>query len=67
MVSDSKRAANRSRAIARAILACFATAALAGCGIKGPLKLPEAQAPAANTAPAPAPVAPADPGAPKPR
>jgi len=65
MVSDSKRAANRSRAIARAILACFATAALAGCGIKGPLKLPEAQAPAANTAPAPA--DPADPGAPKPR
>jgi predicted small lipoprotein YifL len=67
MVSDSKRAANRSRAIAAAIHASFATAALAGCGIKGPLKLPEAQAPAANAAPAPAPVAPADPGAPKPR
>jgi predicted small lipoprotein YifL len=63
MVSDSKRAANRSRAIAAAILA---TVALAGCGIKGPLKLPEAQAPAANAVPA-TPVAPADPGAPKPR
>lgn len=64
MVSDPKHPA---RARFAAIVACGA-AALAGCGIKGPLKLPDATpASAATVAPANAPPRSDDPAAAKTR
>lgn len=62
MVSDPKRPA---RAVAAAIVACTAVA-LAGCGIKGPLKLPDATS-AASVAPANTPPRSDDPAVPKAR
>jgi len=56
MLRDFRRASRTMRRLAALIAVPFVAAAIAGCGIKGPLKLPDA-ASAATPPPAVAPSA----------